>query len=143
MMPDSPNESLPEPMAVRIGGRSYTVEFLEMGDDEAVVLVDGHEVRVSLSSLPSSLALDRPEAADDDEALPPPVRIVQAPLPGNIVSVAVTEGQQITRGTSVCVLEAMKMHQNLRSDWDGTVTAIFVMSGQHVGRGEALVEITL
>ena len=66
---------------------------------------------------------------------------VTAPMQGTIVRVNVEVGQEVTAGQAVCVLEAMKMENNIAAGADGTVTAVNVAPGDAVGTGDVLVTI--
>ena len=62
-------------------------------------------------------------------------------MPGAILSVAVRKGDRVAVGDEICVLEAMKMQQLLRSDWEGTVRTVHVVPGQQVLDGDPIVGI--
>jgi biotin carboxyl carrier protein len=66
---------------------------------------------------------------------------VTAPMPGKVVKVLVTVGQQVTARQGVAVVEAMKMENELRAGRDGTVRAILVVEGASVDAGDPLVVI--
>ena len=66
---------------------------------------------------------------------------VTAPMQGTIVRVMVAVGDTVTAGQSVCVLEAMKMENNIAAGADGTVTSVNVAAGDSVGNGDVLVTI--
>ena len=59
-------------------------------------------------------------------------------MPGIIVSVAVSPGDQVVPGDEICVLEAMKMQQTLRADWAGVVRSLHVQPGQQVQGGDPI-----
>ncbi|TAL27064.1 MAG: acetyl/propionyl/methylcrotonyl-CoA carboxylase subunit alpha [Aquabacterium sp.] len=63
-----------------------------------------------------------------------------APLPGRLVAHLVKSGTQVTRGTPVLVLEAMKMEHTLTAPSDGLVRAFLHAEGAQVAEGAALVE---
>jgi acetyl-CoA/propionyl-CoA carboxylase biotin carboxyl carrier protein len=65
-----------------------------------------------------------------------------SPMQGTIIKIAVTEGQQVSAGDTVVVLEAMKMEQPLTAHKDGTVTGLSVEVGQTVSAGAAICELT-
>jgi acetyl-CoA/propionyl-CoA carboxylase biotin carboxyl carrier protein len=65
-----------------------------------------------------------------------------SPMQGTIVKVAVEEGQAVTAGDLVVVLEAMKMEQPLTAHKDGTVTGLAAQVGQTVTSGAVICEIT-
>ncbi|MGQ0433547.1 MAG: acetyl/propionyl/methylcrotonyl-CoA carboxylase subunit alpha [Microthrixaceae bacterium] len=66
---------------------------------------------------------------------------VAVPMQGTIVKVLVEVGQAVEAGQPVCVLEAMKMENNITADKAGTVTEIKVEPGQSVGAGDIVVII--
>jgi acetyl-CoA/propionyl-CoA carboxylase biotin carboxyl carrier protein len=66
---------------------------------------------------------------------------IAVPMQGTIVKVNVAVGDQVTEGQVVCVLEAMKMENNIAADKDGTVTEVKVEAGQAVGSGDVVVVI--
>ncbi|HSV40422.1 MAG TPA: biotin carboxylase N-terminal domain-containing protein [Nocardioidaceae bacterium] len=61
-----------------------------------------------------------------------------APMPGSVVRVAVEVGQEVTAGTTLLVLEAMKMEHTVSAPTDGVVTEISVVAGQQVDLGAVL-----
>ena len=66
---------------------------------------------------------------------------VTVPMQGTIVKVLVEVGQAVEAGQPVCVLEAMKMENNIAADKSGTVSEIKVSPGQSVGSGDVIVVI--
>ena len=66
---------------------------------------------------------------------------VKAPLPGTITDVKVAVGDSVKRGDVVLVLEAMKMQNNIESEYEGTVTSISVKLGESVMEGTVLMTI--
>jgi acetyl-CoA/propionyl-CoA carboxylase biotin carboxyl carrier protein len=66
---------------------------------------------------------------------------VTVPMQGTIVKVLVSEGDEVEAGQTVCVLEAMKMENNIAADKSGTVKEIKVTAGQSVGSGDVVVVI--
>jgi acetyl/propionyl-CoA carboxylase alpha subunit len=65
-----------------------------------------------------------------------------APMPGSVVRVMVAEGDTVTAGTPLLVLEAMKMEHTITSPSDGVVAALNVTAGTQVERGAVLVELS-
>lgn len=64
--------------------------------------------------------------------------VITAPMPGLVLRVDVEEGQSVTTGTGMVVLEAMKMENEIKSPLDGTVDVIHVAPGQAVEKGAVL-----
>ena len=67
---------------------------------------------------------------------------IAVPMQGTIVKVEVAVGDTVTAGQVVCVLEAMKMENNVASDVAGTVAEVKVEAGQAVGAGDVAVVVT-
>jgi acetyl-CoA/propionyl-CoA carboxylase biotin carboxyl carrier protein len=63
-------------------------------------------------------------------------------MQGTIVKVDVAAGDTVAAGQVVCVLEAMKMENNVTADVAGTVAEVKVEAGQAVGAGDLLLVIT-
>jgi len=62
-------------------------------------------------------------------------------MPGTILSVEVQQGQRVEGGQVVCVLEAMKMKNPIRTSHGGTVVQLAVQVGQNVSYGDLLVKL--
>ena len=65
-----------------------------------------------------------------------------APMPGSVVRIMVAEGDAVTAGTPLLVLEAMKMEHTITSPGDGVVSSLNVSAGTQVERGAVLVELS-
>ena len=66
---------------------------------------------------------------------------IRAPMPGLIVRVPVEEGQEVTRGQTVVILESMKMENELKAPRDGVVRHVHVEAGQSVEQNKVLVTV--
>ena len=66
---------------------------------------------------------------------------VKPPMPGKIVEVKVKEGQDVKEGDVLCVLEAMKMQNDLKSPMAGKVTRVHVQDGANVEATTVLIEV--
>jgi biotin carboxyl carrier protein len=66
---------------------------------------------------------------------------LSAPMPGQVRAVNVSEGDAVTKGQTLLVLEAMKMEIRIHSPQDGVVKKLFVKQGQTVEREQILIEI--
>jgi acetyl-CoA/propionyl-CoA carboxylase biotin carboxyl carrier protein len=91
---------------------------------------------------------------DEDASVGPPRRrpgekrrasasggAVKAPMQGTIVKVLVEEGQEVAADEPVCILEAMKMESEVRSQKAGTVSEVRVEAGQTVRSGDTLISV--
>jgi biotin carboxyl carrier protein len=67
--------------------------------------------------------------------------VVKSPLPGVVLRINFKEGDEVNRGDSLLVMEAMKMENNIYSELKGRVKSIKVQPGQSVLQGDILMEI--
>ena len=78
---------------------------------------------------------EAPKAAD----VPAGGYKVTSPLPGSIIKVLVSEGQDVKKGDTLLTLESMKMENAVMADRDGKVTKIAVTAGQNVMQEDLLI----
>lgn len=124
---------------VTLNGKTYEVE-VEHGK---AVLLDEYE---ALAPAPSVTAPPVPTPADNTPAPSAPVSLasgetVSSPMPGNIIRVDVKEGDKVTSGQVLVILEAMKMENEIVAPKDGTVAQVVTSKGAVVETGSPLVVI--
>lgn len=141
----------------KVQGVDYDVEIVNVEGNIAQVNVNGIPFEVELkqpinpATMPHKpvVAAPRPQAA---APAPQPERQakaeapaggtkVTAPLPGTITEVKVKVGDTVKDGDTVVVLEAMKMQNNIETEFSGTVTSILVNQGDSVLEGAVLLTI--
>ena len=66
---------------------------------------------------------------------------VTSPMPGTILAVKVSAGQQVKKGDVICVLEAMKMENDIPAPQDGVIASINVQKGASVNAGDVLASL--
>ena len=66
---------------------------------------------------------------------------LRAPMPGLVVAIPVTEGQEIKRGQVILILESMKMQNELKAPRDGTIGRIRVKPGETVEQKQTLLSV--
>ena len=64
---------------------------------------------------------------------------VRAPMPGLVLKVFVTEGNEVTKGDNLFILEAMKMENIIKSPADGTIKKLKIKPGDKVEKGQVLI----
>ena len=75
------------------------------------------------------------------EKAPPDLsKLLLSPMPGLLVSIAVSEGTQVRAGEELAVVEAMKMENILRATSDGTVKALKAAPGDSLGVDQVIIE---
>ena len=67
-------------------------------------------------------------------------KLIQSPMPGLVVSIAVTVGQEVKAGETVAVIEAMKMQNIMKAERDGVVKTVGAKAGDPVAADDVLVE---
>lgn len=117
--------------------RSSHEVFVERCDDLCFVILEGRRYQVRVEDERLRQANHRLRATPED------AREVQvaSPMPGVVVAVLVQEGQPVTTGESLAILEAMKMENEIRAPRNGTVDRVYVAAGQSVGQGDDLILI--
>ena len=66
---------------------------------------------------------------------------ITAPMPGTILAVNVTSGSAVKKGDVLCVVEAMKLMNEIESEYDGVIEAILVNNEEVVEYGQPLFRI--
>ena len=125
---------------ITLGSRTYEVE-VEAGK---AMLLDEYEAYAPVAAAAAPAAPAAPVAAEAPAA-PAAVsgtgEVVSAPMPGTILKVNVTQGQAVKEGEVLCVLEAMKMENDIIAPKSGTITQVVTSKGANVSSGDALVVI--
>ncbi len=67
---------------------------------------------------------------------------VEAPMPGNILDIKVSVGDSVTNGQVLCILEAMKMENDIVAPSDGTVASVEVNKGDTVEAGMVIITLS-
>ena len=127
---------------VTLNKRVYEVE-VEAGQamllDEYEALAPAAPAAAAPAAAPA--AVPAPAAAPAAPVVTGAGEPVTAPMPGTILKVNVTQGQAVKAGTVLCILEAMKMENEIMTSKDGTVTQVLVSKGSAVDTGAPLVVI--
>ena len=66
---------------------------------------------------------------------------VTSPMPGTILNVKVSVGQSVKKGDVICVLEAMKMENDIPAPQDGVIASINIQKGASVNAGDVLASL--
>ncbi len=118
-------------------GKSYRIRVIEINaaEKKLIIRINGNdynlEVKDRFDVLLNQLGMSDLAATKIND--------IKAPMPGLVLKINVTEGQQITKGEPVLVLEAMKMENVLKAPADAVVKAIKVQIGNAVEKGQVMV----
>ena len=134
----------------KLGDRTIEAQILQAKDGKLDLLIDGKHVTAYVSSdnarrwvtvngqtflLTKSSGAKRRSAGHDHASE------LAAPMPGLIRAVNVNEGDAVTKGQTLLLLEAMKMEIRLQAPRDSIVKKLFVKQGQTVEREQVLIEV--
>ena len=138
----------------KINGNLYNVVIGDIEDNIAHVEVNGTHYTVEMEKKPKAAPAPkpvvRPAAKPAAPAAAAPVAKpaaggaksgVKSPLPGVILDIKVNVGDEVKKGQTLIILEAMKMENSINADKDGKVAAINVSKGESVLEGTDLVII--
>jgi biotin carboxyl carrier protein len=139
---------------IAVDGNSFLVDGqpFVVGFEEGRVLVDGtpfdvvlEENRATVGGIAYDLGV---EGLEEEKAGPraivaavPSEGAVTAIMPGKIIRLLIAEGDQVAKDDVVCILEAMKMENELKAPKAGTIKTLYVQNGQDVEMGALLAEI--
>lgn len=148
---------------VKVDNRLYEVELNDLHSQPIIALVNGEPIEVWLESemgikpyfaqpeLAYQIGRDsqKPDssepatgAAKTTVKAASNLQQITAPIPGVILSVLVKSGDEVTLGQPLCVLEAMKMKNTIRSPREGKIKSVKVQPGQAVQHKEILIEFS-
>ncbi len=123
---------------VTVNGQAYEVEVEEVGGAPTAAPVRAAApVAAPVAAAPVAAAAPAAKAAPVVAGGEP----VKAPMPGNILDVKVKAGDKVTTGQALCVLEAMKMENEIPAPHDGVVAQVVVTKGATVEAGDVLVTL--
>ena len=131
------------PFVVAVEGNTVLVDgtahVVELKDGRA--LVDGIAYAFTVGRGLRERPVEKKAIARPPVKVAEGVGVVKAIMPGRIIRVLVREGDEVRDGDVVCVLEAMKMENELRAPRAGLVREVRVSPGMDVEAGEVLVVV--
>jgi acetyl-CoA/propionyl-CoA carboxylase biotin carboxyl carrier protein len=128
---ESPEPKVRRDVDVEVNGRRFGVTVWVPESQAAAATAHGGGAKVAA----------RPRRSAGASAAAAGSGSVTVPMQGTIVKVLVSVGDTVEAGQTVCILEAMKMENNIAADKSGTVAEVKVEAGQSVGSGDVVVVI--
>ena len=139
----------------KINGNLYNVVIGDIEENIAHVEVNGTHYTVEMEKKPKAAPAPKPVVRPAAKPAAAPAAAapiakpaaggaksgVKSPLPGVILDIKVNVGDEVKKGQTLIILEAMKMENSINADKDGKIAAINVSKGESVLEGTDLVII--
>jgi biotin carboxyl carrier protein len=135
----------------KIGGRTYSIEVIRVRAELYWLNWNGRSIEVSVLPKGQSYSVSIGGRRIEVEILDPSRKLkralhhedsgvseIRAPMPGKIVRVLASEGENVEAKQGIVVMEAMKMQNEIRSDRSGRVIKLAVSGGETVGSGDLI-----
>lgn len=119
---------------VEIDGTLYRVTIEEISESERSNTKAAEEKVAASQPAPAPAENPAPTASGSGEQ-------VTSPMAGNVFKVLAQPGQQVEKGETVIILEAMKMENEIIAPDNGTISAVHVKEGQSVESNDVLFEL--
>ena len=123
--------------------KNYTITV--NGTPYNVTVEEGSSLAAPVASAPAPAPAAAPAPQAAPKAAPAPAAAgsvkVDAPMPGNILDVKVSNGAAVKAGQVLVILEAMKMENEIVAPQDGTVASINVNKGDTVEAGQTIITL--
>ncbi len=142
---------------VRLEDREYLVDSVATNGVVRSLIIEGQQFEVAVrSSEKGRYQVSHRGSIEEVEVLDPLTHLarqgsasrshdglkqVTAYMPGRVVDILVQEGDEVTVGQGLVVLEAMKMENEIQAERSGVVKKVFVSAGQPVEGGDPLFEL--
>ena len=133
-----------------IDGQEYKVQIEDVEGNIASVNVNGEAFKVEMEQEAEpekkKVVLGQPTAAAEEGESTGAANVntanaLKAPLPGVVTEIKVAVGDEVKAGDVVCVLEAMKMENDICAPQDGVVSSVEVAQGASVATDAVLVTL--
>lgn len=135
---------------LKINGKDFDVNVNDLIDNSVKVEVNGVSYNVEIdhspktTKTPTLLRTPVPQEPGQSKVIKKAYAggfLVKAPLPGTVLKVLVGEGDKVSKGDKLIVMEAMKMENNITAERDGVIKSIKVAPGTTVLQNDDLLEI--
>ena len=121
---------------VIVGGNEYEVGIEEITEKAAAPATRPRAVAPAATKTAPAARTSAPLSSTPSDGT------VLAAIPGTIIDVKVNPGDQVKRGDTLMILEAMKMENEIKAPFDGIISTVAVTKGAAVNAGMALLVMT-
>jgi pyruvate carboxylase subunit B len=122
---------------LRLDDRIYRLDGLKMRGSSIEFSINGQFLSAKVSDEQAILLRKLGYKSTNDQAQGQ----LKAPMPGKIIAIHATTGDEVTHGQALVVLEAMKMENELKAPVSGRVSNVSVTEGSSVEKNQLLIEI--
>ncbi|MCP4338435.1 MAG: biotin/lipoyl-binding protein [Desulfobulbaceae bacterium] len=127
---------------VVVNGSEYKVGIEELAEESTSQPVQTKAAPTPKPAQPKPTAKAQPKPAPAKADPAAAGGTVVAPMPGTVLQVTVNTGDNVTKGQTLLVLEAMKMENEIMAPADGVVQEVNVTQGVSVNAGDILIVLT-
>ena len=132
---------------ITVNGNTYEVEVEEVGSDSNVsrpsqVTKEVKPQKPKTTSKPKKESKEtKKETNPEPKAVPQGAETINAPMPGSVLDIKVSEGDTVNEGDVLLILEAMKMENEIVAPRSGKVSVINTSKGASVNSGDPLISL--
>lgn len=126
----------PGHLLLRMDGKNYEV-YLESLQDAVSIQINGKPATFRLLDARALQLQELAKVRDNTRS----GEVIKAPMPGLILRILASEGQEVKANDGLLVIEAMKMENEIRASTHGVIRKIFANEGEAVEKGALLMEI--
>lgn len=132
-----------------ISGHNYEVDILDVDGGIAKLEVNGtpylvevhNEVKQAKTPTLIRPVLREPQKGIEKKQGSSKI-LIKAPLPGIILEISAKEGDHVTKGQKLAVMEAMKMENEIKAEKDGEILSVKVSQGQSILQDDVIIEMS-
>ncbi len=124
-------------IVLEINSKIYNVVYSKKSNEKFQIVAKGqnYEVEVLTELQDKAKKLNAERRKNSGETL------IKAPMPGLVLRMEVEQGDEVAEGTSLFILEAMKMENEIKSEISGTIKEVKVSQGESVEKGAVILII--
>ena len=130
---------------ITVNGTTYEVIVEEAGNVASAPVYAAPVAPVAPAApaapVTAAPAAPAPTAVKKSEPTAAGQTTVSAPMPGTVLDIKVSVGQSVKKGDVVCVLEAMKMENDIPAPADGVVASVNVQKGANIGANDVIITL--
>lgn len=115
----------------------HNVKYLDNTTSQMKIVVDGLPITITKNQNLNEIVFKNSGDSGGGESQ----LNLHSPIPGKVIKISVSEGDQVKNGDVICVLESMKMQVSIKSHKDGIVSKIKIKNGTTVAKNDVIAEI--